>query len=96
MPPPCSFERGSFFLFDPNSWEVVRKDNFVVSLALLATPIAGCWRGAAGMGMGFGWLGERPGPSFWAKLCLHGCAFRCLISTVCVQVVASGPLAAAC
>lgn len=26
------FERGSFFLFDPNSWEVVRKDNFVVSL----------------------------------------------------------------
>ncbi|PRW45154.1 putative NOT transcription complex subunit VIP2 isoform X2 [Chlorella sorokiniana] len=24
------FERGSFFLFDPNSWEVVRKDNFVV------------------------------------------------------------------
>ncbi len=24
------FERGSFFLFDPASWEVVRKDNFTV------------------------------------------------------------------
>lgn len=24
------FERGSFFLFDPTTWEVVRKDNFVV------------------------------------------------------------------
>ena len=29
-PAPCRFERGSFFLFDPNSWEVVRKDNFSV------------------------------------------------------------------
>ena len=37
--PPRSFERGSFFLFDPNSWEVVRKDNFVVSLSVL---IPGC------------------------------------------------------
>jgi hypothetical protein len=26
----CRFERGSFFLFDPSSWEVVRKDSFVV------------------------------------------------------------------
>jgi hypothetical protein len=24
------YERGSFFLFDPASWEVVRKDNFTV------------------------------------------------------------------
>ena len=24
------FERGAFFLFDPTTWEVVRKDNFVV------------------------------------------------------------------
>eukprot|EP00887_Chlorella_sp_A99_P004208 scaffold15.g4208.t1 len=29
------FERGSFFLFDPASWEVVRKDNFVVHFSEL-------------------------------------------------------------
>lgn len=42
------FERGSFFLFDPTSWEVVRKDNFQVNFEHLERPPNLTARPAAG------------------------------------------------
>jgi CCR4-NOT transcriptional regulation complex NOT5 subunit len=35
------FERGTYFLFDPNSWEKVKKTNFVLSYDALERPQGG-------------------------------------------------------
>jgi CCR4-NOT transcription complex subunit 2 len=45
------FERGSFFLFDPSTWDVVRKDNFTVTFEALERP-SGLLKSAAGVGVG--------------------------------------------
>jgi len=43
------FERGSFFVFDPNTWDLVRKDNFTVSFdALERAPGLTATKAAAG------------------------------------------------
>jgi len=48
-------ERGSFFLFDPNTWDVVRKENFTVSFdALERSPGVVAKAGTAAPGPGTG------------------------------------------
>jgi CCR4-NOT transcription complex subunit 2 len=66
------FERGSFFVFDPATWEVVRKDNMVIEFAslerapgLAAARAAAAAAAAAGGGGG---LSQQGGPAATAAV----------------------------
>lgn len=53
------FERGSFFLFDPSTWNVVSKENFTVTFEALERP-SGLLKSVAGVNTGGGVAGVAP------------------------------------